>query len=72
MSALHNLEEKLGRKLDVSLQDFSQQMGMLSLQGPRSRQILSYLTDSDLSNEAFPFSTHQLINVAGQPVRKQS
>ena len=27
------------------------------------------LTDSDLSNEAFPFSTHKIVTIAGHTVR---
>ena len=41
---------------------------MLSLQGPKSRQILQKLTKADLSNEAFPFNSCQYISVAGHEV----
>jgi hypothetical protein len=37
-------------------------------QGPKSRAILQTLTDADLSNEAFPFSSNQTIQVAGRKV----
>lgn len=53
---------------NVTLQDVSRQMGMMSLQGPKSRQILQKLTHCDLTNEAFPFSTCQTITVAGHEV----
>lgn len=33
-----------------------------------SRAILQDVLDADLSNEAFPFSTHQLVQAAGHPV----
>ena len=29
----------------------------MNLQGPKSRELLQALTDTDLSNEAFPFRT---------------
>ena len=29
----------------------------LNLQGPRSRELMQALTDTDMSNEAFPFRT---------------
>ncbi len=29
----------------------------LNLQGPKSRELLQALTDTDMSNEAFPFRT---------------
>ena len=54
---------------DVQLEDRSHDMGMLSLQGPLSREILSRLTDARLDNESFPFSTNQMIDVAGHKVR---
>ena len=34
-----------------------------------SRQLLQELTTSDLSNASFPFGTHQVIDIAGKPVR---
>ncbi|MHC4458035.1 MAG: GcvT family protein [Planctomycetota bacterium] len=37
---------------------------MLAVMGPRARDLLSTLTDADLSNEAFPFATAQQIDVA--------
>ena len=43
-------------------------MGMLSLQGPKSRDILQPLTSADLSDEAFPFSSWRHLQVAGHPV----
>jgi 4-methylaminobutanoate oxidase (formaldehyde-forming) len=37
---------------------------MLAVTGPKSRDLLQTLTDADLSNEVFPFSTAQQIDVA--------
>ncbi|KAK0148112.1 Sarcosine dehydrogenase, mitochondrial [Merluccius polli] len=51
------------------LVDHSEDMGMLSIQGPKSRQVLQEVLDTDLSNEAFPFSTHKIVNAAGHQVR---
>ncbi|KAK2565778.1 Sarcosine dehydrogenase [Acropora cervicornis] len=53
------------KHFDVKLEDHSEKMGLLSIQGPNSRELLKCLTSADLSNEAFPFSTHKVINVAG-------
>ena len=47
----------------VTLTDVTSGYTVLSLQGPRSRDILSQLTDTELSNEAFPFATSQEIDV---------
>merc|ERR1712203_857991 len=57
------------RHLDCTLVDRTNNMGMLSLQGPRSRAILEKICDADFSNEAFPFSTHKLVTIAGHEVR---
>ena len=56
------------KNFNVTLTDVSAEMGMLSLQGPKSRQILQQLTSADLSDEAFPFSSWRSIEVAGHPV----
>jgi 4-methylaminobutanoate oxidase (formaldehyde-forming) len=37
---------------------------MLGVMGPKARDLLSTLTDADLSNDAFPFATAQQIDVA--------
>ncbi|XP_049629706.1 sarcosine dehydrogenase, mitochondrial [Suncus etruscus] len=57
------------QKLRCQLLDCSEDLAMLSVQGPASRAILQDVLDADLSNEAFPFSTHQLVQAAGHPVR---
>ncbi|KAL1786119.1 hypothetical protein HispidOSU_014126 [Sigmodon hispidus] len=57
------------QKFRCQLMDSSEDLGMLSIQGPASRAILQDVLDADLSNEAFPFSTHQLVKAAGHLVR---
>uniref|UniRef100_A0A663N2W3 Sarcosine dehydrogenase n=1 Tax=Athene cunicularia TaxID=194338 RepID=A0A663N2W3_ATHCN len=52
-------------KLQCKLLDCSEELGMMSIQGPLSRVVLQEVLDTDLSNEAFPFSTHKLTTVAG-------
>lgn len=51
------------------LTDHSEDMGMISIQGPKSRAVLQEVLDTDLSNEAFPFSSHKVVNAAGHQVR---
>jgi sarcosine dehydrogenase len=65
---IEDLSVSCGRKLDVHVADASEHMGLISLQGPNSRDILAKLTKADLSNAAFPFSTHKVIEVAGHKV----
>jgi len=38
--------------------------GMLGLMGPKSRELLTRLTNADLSNQAFPYGTAQYIDLA--------
>lgn len=47
----------------VTLTDVTSGYAVLSLQGPRSREILARVTDTDLSNDAFPFATSQEIDI---------
>ena len=46
------------------LTDVSSGYAMLGVMGPKSRDLLSKLTNADLSNEAFPYRTAQEIDVA--------
>jgi aminomethyltransferase len=53
----------------VEVSHFTDQMPHLCLQGPASRSILQGLTDTDLSNAAFPYySFKEGVRVAGIPV----
>ena len=53
----------------ATLTDVSSSYAVLSVMGPRSRDLLSRLTDADLSNEAFPFLTSKDIYLGYAPVR---
>ena len=53
----------------ATLTDVSSSYAVLSVMGPRSRDLLSRLTNADLSNEAFPFLTSQEIYLGYAPVR---
>uniref|UniRef100_A0ABM5F5X8 L-amino-acid oxidase n=1 Tax=Pogona vitticeps TaxID=103695 RepID=A0ABM5F5X8_9SAUR len=57
------------QRLQCRLIDRSEDLGMISVQGPSSRAVLQEVLDADLSNEAFPFSTHKLAKAAGRLVR---
>ena len=52
----------------VVVTDVTSGTTLLSLQGPRSRALLSRLTDADLSNDAFPYLTARPIHVGYAPV----
>jgi 4-methylaminobutanoate oxidase (formaldehyde-forming) len=49
--------------------DVSGSMAVLSIMGPKSRELLQSLTPADLSNAAFPFGTSQTIDLGYARVR---
>ena len=55
--------------LHVQLRDVSADLAVLGVMGPASRDLLSGLTDADLTEEGFPFATSGLIDVAGVSLR---
>jgi heterotetrameric sarcosine oxidase gamma subunit len=57
------IEHHIGTDERVTLTDATSGYAVLSLQGPRSREILARLTDADLSNDSFPFATSREIDI---------
>ena len=57
------------QKFDVNLVDQSENIGMLSVQGPKSRSLLEEISGEDLSNAEFPFASHKVIEINGHKVR---
>jgi sarcosine dehydrogenase len=55
--------------LSVTVSDVTSSESVLSVMGPRSRELLSHLTTHDLSHEAFPFGTSQRIDIGQANVR---
>ena len=49
--------------------DLTSAMAVFGVMGPKSRQLLSSLTDADLSDSAFPFATSRLISLGYASVR---
>ncbi len=54
--------------MDARLIDVTSAHAVLSLMGPRAREILAAVAEEDVSNTAFPFATMRRISVAGAPV----
>jgi len=63
------LERHLPPDGSVALEDVTERYGVLTLAGPRSRELLAALTRADISREAFPFFTLRELEVAMAPVR---
>jgi 4-methylaminobutanoate oxidase (formaldehyde-forming) len=57
------IERHISPEQNVTLTDVTSGYAVLSLQGPVSRDILSRITDADLSNEGFPFATSRQIDI---------
>lgn len=51
------------------LTDVTSSMGVISIMGPRSRELLQSLTPADMSHAAFPFATSQEIELGFSYVR---
>jgi 4-methylaminobutanoate oxidase (formaldehyde-forming) len=62
------ISRNLPAGLDARLVDITSHNAVLSLMGPRAREVLAALTRDDMSNAAFPFATCRLIALAGAPV----
>ena len=54
---------------DVAINNITDDRGVLVLAGPKARDVLATLTESDLSNESFRWLTAQEISIAGVPLR---
>jgi 4-methylaminobutanoate oxidase (formaldehyde-forming) len=55
--------------LDARVTDVTSAFAVLSLMGPRSRDVLAAVTDADVSNAVFPFGSWRELMIAGAPVR---
>ena len=52
----------------VRIENVSGRLGVLTLAGPRSRELLQALTDADCSRDAFPFFSSREIDIGTTPV----
>ncbi len=57
------MERNFDSDAHVNLTDETGAYAVLSVQGPKSRTLLSRLTDADLSNQGFPFATSQEVEI---------
>jgi heterotetrameric sarcosine oxidase gamma subunit len=56
-----------GEGSSTSLSDVTSSLATLSVMGPRSRELLTRLCDSDLSSSAFPFFSAKTVQIASAP-----
>ena len=65
----HWLKNHIPQDGRAVLTNVTSAMGVISLMGPRSRELLQTLTPADMSHEAFPFATSQEIELGYAYVR---
>ena len=65
----HWLRENIPDGAHAFVTNVSSAYAVLSVMGPRSRDLLSRLTDADMSNAAFPFLASREIEIGYAPVR---
>ena len=68
VAQIHDFDWMTHHKMDgedVTITDVTDQTGMLLVTGPRSRDLLSKITDADLSNDAFRWLRGKEITVGG-------
>ena len=61
---LDYIKRRIPKDAVCTITDVTHGYSMLAVMGPKSRDLLLVLTDADLSNEAFPYSTAQYIDLA--------
>lgn len=66
---LDHLQQQIGPDEQVTIQNVTDERGVIVLAGPRAREVLATLTDSPLDNSAFRWRTGQDITVADIPTR---
>jgi len=63
------LQSHIPQDANAVLTNVTSGYAVISLMGPRSRDLMSTLTDADMSNQAFPFATSQEIFMGYAKVR---
>ena len=63
------LENQRKFNYDVQIKNITDHVACLGIAGPRSREVLSKLTSSDLSDEAFPYLAFKTIELCGLSVQ---
>jgi len=66
---MHWLRKNMPKNANCSLFDATSSEGCLAIMGPNSRDLIQSLTDTDMSNESFPFANVRNIEVGMANVR---
>ena len=63
------LENQRKFNYDVQIKNITDDVACLGIAGPRSREVLSKLTSSDLRDEAFPYLAFKTVELCGLSVQ---
>lgn len=63
------MDRQIDETMRVGLTDVTSSYAVIGLMGPKSRDLLGSLSQSDLSVEGFPFSTSRMIDIGSVVVR---
>ena len=66
---MQHMEDYLPSDGSVAINNLTNHYGVLAVVGPRSRALLSKLTDTDLSSERFPYLSWQNVRIGNAPAR---
>ena len=66
---LNWIKDNIADDVHCVITDITGAYGMLNVQGPLSRVLLSSIADDDFSNDAFPFGTMRDVNIGYQTVK---
>jgi len=66
---MHWLRKNMPKNTNCSIFDATSSEGCLAIMGPNSRNLIQSLTDTDMSNESFPFANVRNIEVGMANVR---
>lgn len=69
LSMAQHLEAHLPEDGSVCLENVTAQYGVLAVVGPNSRNVLKKITETDLSNEAFPYLSVKDVHIGMSPAR---
>jgi 4-methylaminobutanoate oxidase (formaldehyde-forming) len=65
----HWLRDHAREAARVEIRDITEELAVLSVMGPRSRELLAPLASEDLGNTAFPYRSSREIEIADIPLR---
>ncbi|KAK9296853.1 hypothetical protein QLX08_009258 [Tetragonisca angustula] len=69
-TSIYHMKKVITEKgFNVSLHNATEEIGILSVQGPSSRKVIETLIEDEMSDESFAYSTTKLVNVKNETVR---